>query len=98
MLRKLKERWQVDSNLQLFTIFFVFSVSGSSTLFVRKFVFHLIHFDPKWPFIFKVLVYLVTIVPIYQLSLLIIGTILGQFYFFWRFEKKMLRRFGIKLK
>jgi len=98
MLDKLKDRWQVDSNLQLFIIFFVFSVSGSLTLFIRKFVFHLIHFDSSWPFLFKVLVYVVTIVPIYQLSLLTLGTLLGQFVFFWRFEKKMLRRFGIRIK
>lgn len=98
MLNKLKDRWQVDSNLQLFVIFFVFSVSGSLSLFIRKFVFHLIHFDPNWPFIIKALVYIVTIVPIYQFSLLMLGTLLGQFGFFWRFEKKMLRRFGIRIK
>ncbi|PTN06774.1 DUF6787 family protein [Mangrovibacterium marinum] len=98
MLNKLKERWQIDSNFQLAIIFFVFSISGSSTLVVRKFIFEFIHVNPDWPFLVKALIYLLTIVPLYQASLLVIGSLLGQFHFFWRFEKKMLRRFGLKLK
>jgi hypothetical protein len=34
----------------------------------------------------------------YQILLIVNGTILGQFKFFWAFEKKMLSRFGIKFK
>ena len=97
MINKLKQRWQVNTTFELFVIFFVFSISGSSTLFVRKYIFQWIHFDPHWPLLLKVAVYVITIVPIYQLSLITIGTLFGQFSFFWRFEKKTLRRFGIKL-
>ena len=32
----------------------------------------------------------------YQILLLLWGWILGQFDFFWRFEKKMLKRLGLK--
>jgi hypothetical protein len=35
------------------------------------------------------------IFPIYQILLVLIGAIFGQFNFFWAFEKKMLR--GLKL-
>ena len=97
MLDKLKQRWQVRSTRQLLIIFFVFSISGSTTLYIRKYIFHWIHFSPHWPFPLKAVVYVLTIVPIYQLMLLSIGTLLGQSGFFWRFEKKTLRRFGIKI-
>jgi hypothetical protein len=35
---------------------------------------------------------LVLIFPIYQVLLVFIGAIFGQFSFFWNFEKKMLVR------
>jgi hypothetical protein len=35
---------------------------------------------------------LVLIFPIYQVLLVFIGAIFGQFSFFWKFEKKMLER------
>jgi len=35
---------------------------------------------------------LVLIFPIYQVLLVLIGFIFGQFSFFWKFEKKMLER------
>jgi hypothetical protein len=36
------------------------------------------------------------IFPIYQILIVIIGTLFGQFKFFWSFEKKMLVRLGFK--
>ena len=98
MFRRLKAKWEIESDLQLILIFIVFSISGSAALVIRKMVFDLIDFDPGWPFIFKVFVYVLTIVPAYQLMLVIIGTLFGQFVFFWKFEKKILRRFGLKFK
>ncbi|MCB0447619.1 MAG: hypothetical protein KDD03_08930, partial [Gelidibacter sp.] len=32
----------------------------------------------------------------YQLLLVFFGWLFGQFQFFWEFEKKMLRKFGLK--
>ncbi len=96
MIRKLKQRWKIKSNLQLFTILFVFSISGSVTLFVKTLIFDWISYSPEWPFYLKTAIYLLTIVPVYQLTLLTIGTLLGQFEFFWSFEKKTMRRLGIK--
>lgn len=97
MFKRLKEKWEIESNLQLIMIFIVFSISGSAALIVRKQIFNLINYDPDWPFVFKAVLYLITIVPAYQLMLIFFGTLFGQFSFFWKFEKKMLRRFGIKI-
>ncbi len=97
MIEKLKQRWEIESTLQIIIIFIVFSISGSATLFIKQFIFEWINFDKEWPFLLKTTIYILTIVPIYQITLLSIGTLLGQFEFFWQFEKKTLRRFGIKI-
>ncbi|MGB2136680.1 MAG: DUF6787 family protein [Flavobacteriaceae bacterium] len=36
------------------------------------------------------------IFPIYQILLIVVATIFFQFKFFWEFEKKILRRMGLK--
>ncbi len=50
----------------------------------------------------KTLLYLLLILPLYQLFLLVYGFIFGQFSFFWEKEKMLLRRmrkaFSIKAK
>ncbi len=97
MLNKLKQRWNVKSNLQLFIILFVFSISGSITLFVKAYILSWINYSPEWPVYIKILTWLFIVVPVYQLTLITIGTLLGQFEFFWRFEKKTIRRLGIKI-
>ena len=39
---------------------------------------------------------LIIVFPVYQVLILIIGFLFGQFKFFWAFEKKMLVRLGFK--
>ncbi|WP_299577700.1 DUF6787 family protein [uncultured Sunxiuqinia sp.] len=97
MFKRLKEKWEVESNIQLALIFLVFSISGSGALVIRKLVFHLVDYSPEWPFWLTAVTYVLTIVPAYQIMLIFFGTLFGQFDFFWKFEKKLLRRFGIKL-
>jgi hypothetical protein len=38
---------------------------------------------------------LLIIFPLYQVLLVLIGSLFGQFKFFWAFEKKMLRSMGL---
>ena len=38
---------------------------------------------------------LAIIFPVYQFVLIIVGTLFGQFNFFWNFEKKMMQRMGV---
>ena len=37
---------------------------------------------------------LIIVFPVYQVLILIVGFALGQFKFFWNFEKKMLIKMG----
>ncbi len=99
MLRRLKEKWQIESNLQLTLILIVFSITGSSAAFVRRHLMELLglSIEELGGWIYYPLSILLMFI-FYQILLIIIGTIFCQFKFFWAFEKKMLSRFGIKFK
>lgn len=101
-MEKLKERWKVKSNFQLIIIFIVFSVTGSSSLIVAGPVLSFFSIsrdafpEAFYGAIFYYTLRILIIFPIYQILLVIIGAVFGQFQFFWNFEKKMLCRFGLK--
>jgi hypothetical protein len=92
-MNKLKKRWNIDNNWQLAIIFIVFAITGFSSLQIAKPFLTLIGITetsvPYW--VYRVL-RLVLIFPIYQILLIFVGTLFGQFKFFWEFEKKMLYR------
>ena len=93
LMKKLKERWGVTSNKQIVIIFIVFAITGFSSLQLAKPFLSLIGipdtFEPHW--LYRML-RLLLIFPIYQIILVFVGYIFGQFSFFWEFEKKMLER------
>lgn len=93
-MEKLKKRWGIETNFQLTIIFIVFAITGSASAWLSKpFCFWLgitksdlgLWFTP---------VRLLLIFPIYQVLLVLIGFVFGQFKFFWTFEKKMLKLMG----
>jgi hypothetical protein len=96
MIKRLKEKWGVESNLQFWTIILVFTLTGSSITFIRKPVFELLGIGDHSAWWVWWGTWLLIVYPSYQILLIIYGSILGQFKFFWAFEKKMLRRFGFK--
>jgi hypothetical protein len=93
MINKLKARWNITSHWQLVFVLLTFSVTGSTTLIVRKFIFELIGITPDTSLWLKFPMYILVIFPIYQALFLIIGFLFGQFRFAWEFEKKMFSRF-----
>lgn len=95
MKERLKKKWGITTEAQFWVIMLVFSLAGSSTVWVRKPVFALLGVGPQTPFVLKFLLWLAVIFPAYQIMLMLWGTLLGQFRFVWWFEKKMLRRFGL---
>ena len=96
-MNKLKEKWGITSNYQIIIILLVFSITGSIAVWIAKPVLNLVGLDKEvvspllfWP------IRIFIIFPIYQILIVIIGTLFGQFKFFWAFEKKMLSRLGFK--
>lgn len=94
LIEKLKSRWGIESTWQVFIICIVFACTGFSSLFARRFVFDLLGIIDSDPFWLKSLVWVVTILPIYNVLLLMYGALFGQFDFFWNFFKKMIGRFA----
>ena len=98
-IEKIKKFLQVDSYFQLIIVLTVFSITGSLSLFLSDYLLKILdininNYDP----IFFYLLRIFFIFPIYQILLIIIGTIFGEFNYFWKFEKKILRRLGIRFK
>lgn len=95
MVRRLKKRWNINSNLQLILIIIVFALTGMATLWVRKAIWPHLGIAPETAIWIKIPLYILVIFPVYQVLQLVIAFIFGQFRFFWEFEKKMLRRLGL---
>jgi hypothetical protein len=96
-MKRLKEKWGITSNFQIIIILLVFSITGSIAVIITKPVLILVGLDKEsislllfWP------IRIFIIFPIYQVLIVIIGALFGQFQFFWAFEKKMLARLGFK--
>ena len=96
-MSRLKEKWGITSNFQIIIILIVFSITGSVAVWIAKPVLNLVGLDKEvvspwlfWP------IRILIIFPIYQILIVIIGALFGQFKFFWAFEKKMLVRLGFK--
>jgi hypothetical protein len=94
-MKDLKKRWKIDSNFQLVLIFIVFAITGSTSAWLSKPVcFWLGIMEEDFGYWYTPLRLLI-IFPLYQVLLVFIGFLLGQFKFFWAFEKKMLKRMGL---
>ena len=77
----------------MIAIFIVFAITGSLSARLAAPLVHLLGLDYEtssgwlyWP------VRILIIFPIYQLLLVAIGWLFGQFQFFWAFEKRMLKK------
>jgi len=94
-MKKLKERWGIESNFQLTLIFIVFAITGSASAWLSKPFCYWLGITKADLGLWFTPVRLVLIFPIYQVLLVCIGFLFGQFRFFWAFEKKMLRSMGL---
>ena len=93
-INRLKTKWGITSTGQVVAILVAFSLAGMSITLVRPLVWTLFGFTEETSMWIKVPTYLVMIFPTYQVMLMVFGTLLGQFRFFWAKEKAMLRFFA----
>ena len=96
-MEKLKKRWGLQSNWQVVKVLLVFSITGYTSLLIAKPFLEFIglHQETTNPWIYRPLRILL-IFPIYQVLIVVIGWLFGEYQFFWNFEKKMLSRLGFK--
>ncbi|MCL5127917.1 DUF6787 family protein [Algibacter sp. L1A34] len=94
---KLENKWQVNSRWELISIFLVFATTGSSSVFVSRPLIKLMGINKEnLPTFAYWVLYIIIGFIFYQILLVLIGWVFGQYKFFWNFEKKMLRRLGLK--
>lgn len=88
---RLKAKWGIRSNFQLAIIFIVFALTGSASLWVARPVLTALGIHEQWSPWIRVPLRLLLIFPVYQVMLLLIGTVFGQFSFFLNLQKKWFR-------
>jgi hypothetical protein len=96
MIKRLKKKWEIESNFQFWMIMLVFSITGSSLRWIVSPILGQMGIGHETAWAIHIPMYILVAYPSYQIMLMVWGSLLGQFQFFWAFEKKMLRRFGFK--
>ncbi len=88
-MQKLMKIFKVESLYQLVIVFIVFGITGSMSLVVSNYILAIFDLD-------NIILSIILVLLIYQALLIIIGTLFGEFNYFWEMEKKILSRFKIK--
>ena len=93
---KLKNRWILEYRWQFIAVFIVFAITGSTAGRLSSPLMQAIGLGSDsisgwiyWP------LRILLIFPLYQILLLLVARIFGQYKFFYQFEKKMLSRMGL---
>ena len=95
MIQYLIKKFNAKSKVHLLIIFF-FGLSGSFSLWISSPIMsaldlkNILNNYPIYIFV-RVLI----IIPIYQIILIVVASILGEFQYFLKFEKKFLKRIKI---
>lgn len=93
-LNQLQERWKVNSISQVLLILATFALTGTTVVYISKPILGAIFGSGQIP-VWARIAYYVLILPIYNLFLLAYGLLLGQFSFFWEFEKRFIKRLTV---
>ena len=94
MMNKILKLFKVESLLRLSIIFIVFAITGSLSVVIGEYVVQFF-FSDEVGGVFYWIMRILIIFPLYQILLIIVGTIFGEFRYFWSMEKKILRRLKI---
>ncbi len=88
----LEKRWGIVGWWQIAVIFIVFAITGTSTMFINRYLMQTMGITPDTNGWIRFPVKILITFFVYQILLVWIGFLFGQFTFFWNFEKKMWRR------
>ena len=97
IFKKLESKWILDYRWEMIRVFMVFAVTGTSSMYISRPIIKLLGITKENlnPILYWFLFIIIGLI-FYQILLVAFGWLFGQFKFFWEFEKKMLRRFGLK--
>jgi hypothetical protein len=86
-----KQRWQIESDWQVVIILVVFTLTGTTTMFVHHHFNEWIGLGGPGNFWLKFIVFMLLVLPLYNGLLLVYGTLLGQLTFFKFFIVKFFK-------
>lgn len=94
-LQRLQTKWKLESLFQVVMVLVVFACTGFTILFIKNPILNFFGVERGGGQGFlNTVLYLLLVLPLYQIFLLIYGFIFGQFKFFWEKEKQIIRRVG----
>ena len=93
--KRFKLKYGINTDWDAILILVVFAVTGSLSVKLAKPILEWLGVTKEAmnPFVYWPLRILI-IFPVYQILQIAIGTTLGQFNFFWQFQKKMFKPFS----
>ncbi len=96
MMDTLKKRWGINSNWQVIIILLVFTVTGSTSVYIAKPVLDFFGITSELGSLIYWTLRIIVIFTLYQFLLVSYGWLFGQYKFFSKFVKKFLGRIGLK--
>lgn len=95
-MKKLKDRWGIQSNWQLAVIFIVFAINGSLSAKISAYLMGFLGLSKEnLNVIVYYIILLVLVLPLYPFMLMGFGYLFGQSQFFVPFSKKMIKSIGL---
>ena len=94
MFKRLQEKWGVSTR-QFWILFIVFGLTGCTTAVLTRYITAWLGMDADTFWVWKLLLRVGMLVFGYQFILLSYGALLGQWAFFWKYEKKLLQKLGV---
>jgi manganese efflux pump family protein len=94
-MKRFKEKWNIESDFQLMIILIVFAISGTLSLFISRPLLSIfgVNKEAMSPWTFWPLRIFISLFS-YYIVLVSVGSIFGQFKFFWGFTKNTFGRFN----
>ena len=88
--------FEAKSLIHLIKIFFIFGLAGSLSLYLSELIYNYINLkDFVNIYIVKLFIKIIFLIIIYQITLLSIAKIFGEFKYFFKFFKKFFNRFKL---
>ena len=94
ILKKLILIFEAKSLIHLIKIFLIFGLAGSLSLYLSELIYNYINIkDFVNIYIVKLFIKIIFLIIMYQITLLSIAIIFGEFKYFFKFFKKFFNRF-----
>jgi hypothetical protein len=94
MFKRLQRKWGVTTR-QFWIIFLAFGLTGTTAAYLTRYLTHWLGMDASTHWGWKLSLRLGMLLIGYQVLLLFYGALLGEFAFFWKYERRLLEKLGL---